>query len=517
MKNNLIITTTFLLTMLSSCKQNVPVRGNTQPQQNSGGDIHISNPHSIAKSSPAEETDTVGVQVSHRREMRGAWIATVSNINWPKSQGQSVSELKSGLDAFVNKAYEYNLNALFFQVRPEADALYKSNYEPWSRYLTGIQGKAPLESFDPLSYLIQKAHEKNIEIHAWFNPYRAAAGSYSSFASKHISRKNGSAVVTYGNLQWMDPGRKSVQDQTFNVIMDVVNRYDVDGIHFDDYFYPYPKDFDFPDSGTYNSYKSSGGNLSKKDWRRDNVNQLMKRVHEGIIAEKPHVKFGISPFGIYRPGIPAGISGLDQYDKLFADPKKWVQEGWVDYIAPQLYWPTTQTAQSYEKLLDWWNSISTEKCEVYVGHYLSKLGTEAKWSTGEFKKQIELMRQKMDKGSTGSIFYNISPIMGNKNGISNTLKQEFYTQKVFPPAIKGRKGTVSVPQNVNVNNQTVSWQSGSSHTKGWAIYKKESSSWKLHKILGKKYNSESLESGDYAISQINRHNHESRGIEFSID
>ncbi len=266
------------------------------------------------------------VKVSHQREFRGAWITVVWNSDWPSKPGLSVEQQKTELLEIIKQLQFLNFNALILQVRPEGDAVYASPIEPWSAWITGTQGKAPEPGYDPLEFAIEECHKRNIEVHAWFNPYRAKTTTKSgSNVSPHIAITNPEVVYGWGNQLWMDPGAKIVQDRAYNVIIDVLTRYDVDGIHLDDYFYPYPiSGQSFPDEKTYSAYRNSGGKLSVEDWRRENVNQMVWRLSEGIKKIKPHVKFGISPFGIYRPGQPPGIVGLDPYSVLYADSKKMV-------------------------------------------------------------------------------------------------------------------------------------------------------------------------------------------------
>lgn len=323
--------------------------------------------------------------ISHQREFRGVWVATVANIDWPSKSNLSVDQQKFELIAILNRMQELNLNALILQVRPNGDALYSSSIEPWSAWLTGTQGTPPNPYYDPLQFAIEEAHKRNIELHAWFNPYRARLRGNAAFAPNHIASKFPQYAYQYGDLIWMEPGAKEVQDQTYNVIMDVVQRYDLDGVHLDDYFYPYPKDgIPFPDSQTYNAYRSAGGNLGLSDWRRQNVNLMIKRIHEGIKTIKPYVKFGISPFGIYRPGKAPGIVGLDQYASLYADVKLWVEQGWMDYLAPQLYWKIDPPQQSYSVLLNWWLQNNPRRLHVYTGNALYRIDNE--WSISETAK-----------------------------------------------------------------------------------------------------------------------------------
>ena len=264
------------------------------------------------------------------REFRGAWIATVNNIDWPSKPGLPITKQKKELTELINAAARLNLNCLIFQVRPACDALYPSKLEPWSEYLTGKMGKAPSPAWDPLAYAINESHRRGLELHAWFNPYRARyKGAKGTPDPNHISRTQPTLVKTYDGYQWLDPAEPAAANHSLSVIMDVVNRYDVDGIHIDDYFYPYPDSerTSFPDEI---SWKKSNSKLSRKDWRRMHINSFIKRIHNEIHKVKPYVKFGISPFGIWRPGYPEQIKGLDAYDELYADARLWLRKGWMD-------------------------------------------------------------------------------------------------------------------------------------------------------------------------------------------
>ncbi|HON08886.1 MAG TPA: family 10 glycosylhydrolase, partial [Verrucomicrobiota bacterium] len=295
-----------------------------------------------------------------QREFRGVWIATVGNIDWPSKPGLPVEQQKSELINILNKAIDLKLNVVIFQVRTSCDAFYNSNIEPWSEFLTGQMGQAPKPFYDPLAFAVEEAHKRGLELHAWFNPFRARYSSVKSqLSSNHISKTKPGIVRQYGKQLWLDPGMTSAQDYVRSVILDVVRRYDIDGVHIDDYFYPYVEkdssgqDIPFPDNETYNLYKSKGGKLSKGDWRRENINNFIKTINQSIHKEKNWVKFGISPFGIWRPDASLSIRGMDAYEQIFADSKKWINNGWCDYFAPQLYWKIDAQGQSFPVLLKW--------------------------------------------------------------------------------------------------------------------------------------------------------------------
>nr|MBA2321469.1 family 10 glycosylhydrolase [Deltaproteobacteria bacterium] len=359
------------------------------------------------------------VEVAAPREFRGVWVATVANINFPTRPGLSPAALTAELDRIVDASADAGFNAIVFQVRPEGDALYDSEMEPWSRFLTGRQGGDP--GMDPLAYLVSAAHARNVEVHAWFNPYRAKSSASAAAVAPHITVSDPDLVRTYGNLVWMDPGSERVRKRTLDVVLDVAKRYDVDGIHFDDYFYPYPdaSGRDFPDTKTWDVYVGGGGMLERADWRRSNVNALVSAVGDGLASTRSWVRFGISPFGIYRPGFPDGVTGFDQYARLYADPLTWLEHGWVDYVAPQLYWPTSAARQPYNPLLTWWAERSSGGRHVFAGNFLAALGTKPHWTVDEFRLQLEGTRVAQKMGATGNIFYHIGPILTNQAGVAD--------------------------------------------------------------------------------------------------
>jgi len=316
------------------------------------------------------------------REFRGVWVATVANIDWPSSPNLTVAKQQEELVAILDRAQALNLNAIIFQVRPAGDALYESELEPWSEYLTGRQGVAPTPRWDPLAFAVREAHARGLELHAWFNPYRARHSSAKSpLSPKHIAVANPSLAKRYGAFVWMDPGEAAVRAHTLRVILDVVSRYGIDGVHIDDYFYPYPERdsrnrlIPFPDSASYRRYRATGGKLDRDPWRRENVDLLVEALHKEIHAIKPWVKFGVSPFGIWRPGYPLGIQGFDAFEGLYADARRWLHEGWVDYFSPQLYWTMGAQAQGYTPLLNWWRDQNRHDRHIWPGNFTSPVGT----------------------------------------------------------------------------------------------------------------------------------------------
>jgi uncharacterized lipoprotein YddW (UPF0748 family) len=463
-----------------------------------------------------ETPPPASVTVSHQREFRGAWIACVWNINWPSKPGLPSDQQQAELIRIFNDLQAANFNAVILQIRPEGDALYRSDLEPWSRWLTGTQGRAPSPYYDPLEFAIAEAHKRNLELHAWFNPYRARSSTNSpAGVAPHAEAVFPHAVYTYGTLRWMDPGRREIQDRTYEVILDVVRRYDIDGVHLDDYFYPYPvSGVDFPDLQT---YYERGDGRTLEDWRRFNVNSMVSRIAQGIGWVKPYVRFGISPFGIYRPGEPEGIRGLDQYATLFADPKKWLAEGWLDYVAPQLYWPIQQTAQSYPKLLDWWTSVNVKGTHVYVGNNLAKLGSSSAWTIAEFEQQIALSRSRAARKSLGNIFYHTSPLVSNQEGVRDRFRTNLYATPALPPVLKPVGNPPAQPVGLTASGQQLRWSAATANTvRGWSLYRKSGSTWILDRLLPRETTTITVNRGTYALCTVDRSNRESTGLVITV-
>ncbi|MFL6708271.1 MAG: glycoside hydrolase family 10 protein [Massilia sp.] len=388
------------------------------------------------------------------REFRAAWVSTVANIDWPSKSNLNAAQQQAEAIAILDRAKAMNLNAIVLQVRPSADAIYPSSIEPWSEYLTGVQGTPPRPMYDPLAFWVAQAHARGLQLHAWFNPYRAKqTGSRSVAASNHISRTNPAAVKSYGKTLWMDPGEPAAVKQTLDVVLDVVRRYDIDGVHIDDYFYPYPieptgaageavaldgssgkSEVDFPDGPSWQRYQAGGGKLDRSSWRRQNVNQLIEQLYTGIHREKSWVLFGISPFGLGKPALrPKGIVGFSQYDKLYADAELWLQSGWLDYLSPQLYWAIEQKPQAYDVLLDYWISENTQRRHIWPGLFTSRIGAPTKdYPPGEIVQQIGVTRSR--PGAGGHVHFSMAALMDNRKGITDQLKTSHYAGPALVPA-----------------------------------------------------------------------------------
>ena len=463
-------------------------------------------------SSPNTEAEPAKlVTVSHEREMRGAWVSTVYNINFPSSNTLPAANQKAEMIKMLDRLKECGFNAVFFQVRPEGDALYRSNLEPWSSSLTGTQGKDP--GYDPLEFLCKEAHQRNLEVHAWLNPYRATAACKNPVAP-HLAVTNPEHVHQYGSVKWMDPGAKVVKDRLVAVCSDITKRYDIDGVHFDDYFYPYPNGTDFPDQATFKAYQDGGGKLSKADWRRENVNQAVHEVHDAIKREKPEVSFGISPFGLPAPERPPGITGFNQYNEMYADTQKWMDNGWVDYLAPQLYWTTTQKGQEYGTLIDWWSKKASGGRLAFGGNNLDAIGSKPAWNVEEYKKEVELTRANYGKGAGGNIWWNVGAIMQDKQQIVSTFKNELYQKPALTPGLHGNEEvTVTAPQvTVNKDGLFQLKHNDSAPLRAYTIYRQENDKWELDRVIPGDQSTLDLGPGTWAIAAATMSGAESLGV-----
>jgi len=367
------------------------------------------------------------------REFRGVWVATVQNVDWPSRRGLSAEEQKAELAALLDRAAALRLNAVVFQVRPSSDAIYNSALEPWSEYVTGQMGLNP--GYDPLEFATTEAHRRGLELHAWFNPFRVRRlAEKTPAAANHVSVTHPEWVRTYGHYLWLDPGDKAAREWVVQVISDVVQRYDVDGVHLDDYFYPYVENdaqkrpIPFPDDATWLRYQQGGGTLSRADWRRENINDFVQAMYAAVKASKRWVKVGISPFGIWRPGNPPQIKGLDAYSELYADSRKWLTSGWVDYLAPQLYWPIAQAPQSFPALLGWWLSQNETARHIWPGLFTSRVGD--RWRPEELVYQVKTTR---GLEANGAIHFSMKALVNNPEGVADALAAQVYEEPALAP------------------------------------------------------------------------------------
>ena len=367
-----------------------------------------------------------------KREFRAAWIQSVNG----QFRGMPTEKLKQNLIGQLNSLQKAGINAIIFQVRPEADALYASRLEPWSRFLTGVQGKAPEPYWDPMQFMIDECHKRGMEFHAWINPYRTKTTLKSELAPNHVYNIHPEWFVTYGDQLYFDPALPESRRHICMVVSDIVSRYDVDAIHMDDYFYPYPiKGKDFPDDASFARF--GGGFSNKGDWRRSNVNVLIKKLHETIREIKPWVKFGVSPFGIYRneSSDPLGskTKGLQNYDDLYADVLLWAREGWIDYNIPQIYWHIGHPVADYETLVKWW-ARNTENRPLFIGQSVMNTVQNAdpkNPSINQLPRKMALQRAYQTIG--GSCQWSASAVVENVGKYRDALIAEYHKYPALPP------------------------------------------------------------------------------------
>ncbi len=473
---------------------------------------HDTAPHDTGPEAP----DTV--VVAHRRELRGIFVTSVWNIDWPDQSGMSATQLTQSVGTMVDTLADAGINAIFLQIRPEGDALYASSIEPWSRWISGTQGTDP--GMDPLAVWVAAAHARGIELHAWMNPYRARAGSTStsSLAVNHIARQHPEHAHAYPNETsasrhlWMDPGADVVRQRVLTVIEDVVTRYDIDGVVFDDYFYPYPVDgVDFPDDTTWNAYRSGGGTLGRDDWRRDNVNRLVREVHETIARLDPAVRFGVSPFGIWRPGNPAGVTGLDAYDAIYCDPPTWAAQGWVDYLAPQLYWKTTSSGQPYGALTAWWDSQLREGQWLFPANALYKLEDPTPWTVSEFTDELAITRDDGLDHTAGHMWYPAHTLLDDVAGVRRTARGTWYAAPAVPPPVATVATRTVTPPVLTRDGSGVSW-TAQDDVRAVLVYAARNGVWVLDRTVPAGARATPLAPGRWALSALARGDVESEGV-----
>lgn len=424
-----------------------------------------------------------------RREMRGLWVATVANIDWPSRRGLSAKEQRSELIDILDRASRIGFNAIVLQVRPAADALYASPHEPWAAWLTGTHGEDP--GYDPLAFAVAEAHARGLQLHAWINPFRAGnAADSASLASTHVFNARRDLVRVYGSHLWMDPGDPESHERSLRVIRDIASRYDVDGIHADDYFYPYQVNdsitnrvVPFPDDSTYARYGAGG---DRDDWRRRNIDRFVERMYREVHEVKPHVVVGLSPFGIWRPRFPESVRGLDAYATIYADSRKWLREGWIDYFVPQLYWAIGAPQQSFPVLLDWWIGENIQRRHVWPGlaAYRVQNGTPTAFSIAEIPDQLRIVREKL--AEPGEILYNTKSTLYRLDGrIGESVRPFYQMPAVVPPyrwldslppaaptlTVRGRRVTAA-------SSDGVRWWVARAHLPGrWTWRGKKQASW----------------------------------------
>jgi uncharacterized lipoprotein YddW (UPF0748 family) len=418
------------------------------------------------------------------REFRAVWIATVDNIDFPSRKNLSQDQQRQELLDILDLAKDARLNAVIFQVRPMADAVYKPGLEPWSEFLTGKMGRG--QDLDPLAFLITEAHRRGILVHAWFNPYRAYHPAAHSISDDHISKLHPEFVKQYGRYMWLDPTDARAREWSLNVIKDVVRRYDIDGVHFDDYFYPYKErdsagnEIDFPDDKNWQLYQQNGGKLGRADWRRESVNMFIETVGREIKKIKPEMVYGISPFGIWQPEPSKDISGFNSYEQLYADSRKWLQDGTVDYLAPQLYWETSRKGQSFPVLLKWWKEQNVKERFVWPGIAVYRIGSTPTFTSREIANQI--METRTDPLTDGAIFFSQRSLRNDMGGIQKELRENIYQRNAIIPRFSWIRTTPMSPPNVHVTRDSqyvqAEWTEREKGRAFWfVVYAKDKDGW----------------------------------------
>lgn len=367
-----------------------------------------------------------------KREFRGAWIQCVNE----QFVGMSTQTMQATLTHQLNELQKDGVNAIIFQVRPECDALYQSDMEPWSRYLTGQQGKAPSPYWDPLQWMIEQCHKRGMELHAWINPYRAKTKATTAISKRHIAATHPERMFTYDGLYILNPALDVNREYICSVVADIMRRYDVDGIHIDDYFYPYPvAGQTIPDASQFRTMSNGISNIG--DWRRYNVNLFVSQLHDTIASIKPWVKFGVSPFGIYRnkKSDPNGsaTSGLQNYDDLYADVLLWVNNGWVDYIAPQLYWQIGNTSADYETLIKWWDRNASSR-PIFIGEDVERTAKYADPDNDASNQLPPKMRLHNSCNNVeGTVLWYAKAVVDNVGNIGGMLRNVYWKYPALQP------------------------------------------------------------------------------------
>lgn len=402
-----------------------------------------------------------------KREFRGAWIHTVGQGQY---KNMNSTQMKEYFLTALNQLKAVGINAVIFQVRPQADAFYDSKLEPWSVYLTGTQGKALDGGFDPLAFLVEECHKRNMELHAWMNPYRVTSNESQKLIPSHIYNRHPERFVKYGKQLYFDPGIPENREFICDVVKDIVSRYEVDAIHMDDYFYPYPiAGIDFPDNKSFNTYaKSQGFEASQRgDWRRNNVNMLIKEIKQTISVTKPWVRFGVSPFGIFRnkkstpDGSGSETNGLQNYDDLFADIKLWAENGWIDYNMPQLYWEMGHKAADYTTLIEWWSKNSWGQ-HLYIGQAVRRT-MDATMPSGNSQLAEKMRTSRAYPTIHGNCFWPGYDLMINYKGISDELVANYHKYPALIPAYtnmhdRAPKAVKSLKETYSPTQHILTWQ-----------------------------------------------------------
>ena len=436
-----------------------------------------------AASVPLPSTGTCDVEPRFaKNDFRAMWIASVENIDWPSRPGLSVARQQAELRGWLDLAVRLNLNAVVLQVRPTADAMWPSSYEPWSRWLTGTQGQDP--GYDPLAFAVAEAHQRNLALHAWFNPFRVSnSGSLKGLAATHPARQNPDWVVRKDGRLYYDPGLPEVRSFVTDLIMDVVGRYDIDGVHFDDYFYPYPgSGAPFRDGASFAAH--GGGFATRADWRRANIDSLVSGLNDRIAATKPWVQFGVSPFAVWRNAStdPSGSdtqAGIETYDDLYADVRRWVREGWIDYVVPQVYWPRGYTVADYERIVPWWGKeiavsrANGHRVGLFIGEASYRAGTSAdrRWRNPNVLVSHRRFSATIPEVQ-GAIYFSARHLRADRRGTTTQLAKRWYSRPALLPVI-GDPGSGAPAPVVRANRTgaTVQWTSDDDRATTFAVYR----------------------------------------------
>lgn len=417
-----------------------------------------------------------------KHDFRAMWIASVENIDWPSRPGLSVARQQAELRAWLDLAVRLNLNAVVLQVRPTADAMWPSSYEPWSAWLSGTQGRDP--GYDPLAFAVAEAHQRNLALHAWFNPFRISnSGGLSRLAPTHPARQNPDWVVRKDGRLYYDPGRPEVRSFVTEAIMEAVSRYDIDGVHFDDYFYPYPgSGAPFRDGRSFAAHGS--GFDTRSAWRRANIDALVSGLHDRIAVTKPWVQFGVSPFAVWRNAStdPSGSdtrAGIETYDDLYADVRRWVREGWIDYVVPQVYWPRGYTIADYERIVPWWaqeiavSRANGHRVGLFIGEasYRAGTGTDRRWRDPNVLVSHRRFTSTIPEVQ-GAIYFSARHLRADRRGTTTQLARRWYSRPALLPVIGSPGAGAPAPvTDVSRSGATVRWTSSDERATTFAVYR----------------------------------------------
>lgn len=407
------------------------------------------------------------------REFRAAWVASVYNIDWPSRKGLGVDRQQAEMRSILDRLASMRMNAIILQIRPNADALYQSRLEPWSHWLSGVQGRSP--GYDPLAYCIQQAHARGIEVHAWFNPFRALPSKAIPTAGNHVVKSHPSIIRNFKTSQWMDPSSSLTQKRALSVIMDVVTRYDIDGVHIDDYFYPYP---DVDEQGRAKQIFPDGKSPAA---RRRAVDSFVEKMYSSIKAKKSWMRVGISPFGIWRPGVPAGTTArIDAFHHLSADSRKWLQRGWCDYFSPQLYW-RINSEQSYSRLLAWWRAQGSRPVWPGISSARINSSEDPGRPVSEIVNQVSLSRS-VGRNYVGHVFWSMKSLMNNRGGVNGALMKNFYQEPALVPPMpwvsQKKPATPNVRAQVVGGNVSIAW-SAVPNCQKYAVQTRRGRAWQM--------------------------------------